>query len=61
MMADECRNLLQKLDDPRLRDLALAKMEGYSNQEIADRMDCSLRTVERRLRLIRKEWQHAFD
>ena len=61
MMADECRNLLQKLDDPRLRDLAVAKMEGYGNEEIARRLGCSLRTVERRLQLIRKEWKHAFE
>ena len=58
MMADECRRLLGKLDDPQLRELAVAKMEGYSNQEIARRLECSLRTVERRLRLIRKEWKH---
>jgi DNA-directed RNA polymerase specialized sigma24 family protein len=58
MMADECRRLLQKLDDPQLRELAVAKMEGYSNEEIARRLECSLRTVERRLRLIRKEWKH---
>jgi DNA-directed RNA polymerase specialized sigma24 family protein len=57
MMADECRRLLEQLDDPQLRELALAKMEGHSNQEIAQRLDCSERTVERRLRLIRKEWQ----
>ena len=58
MMADECRRLLQKLDDPQLRELAVAKMEGYNNEEIARRLECSLRTVERRLRLIRKEWKH---
>ncbi len=58
MMADECRRLLEKLDDPQLRELAVAKMEGYSNEEIARRLECSLRTVERRLRLIRKEWKH---
>ena len=58
MMADECRRLLEKLDDSQLRELAVAKMEGYNNQEIARRLECSLRTVERRLRLIRKEWEH---
>ena len=58
MMADECRRLLEKLDDPQLRELAVAKMEGYNNEEIARRFECSLRTVERRLRLIRKEWKH---
>ncbi len=58
MMADQCRHLLQRLDDLQLRELALSKMEGYSNQEIARRLGCSLRTVERRLRLIRDKWKH---
>jgi len=57
-MADECRRLLEKLDDPKLREMAVAKMEGYSNEEVARRLHCSVRTVERRLRLIRKEWEH---
>jgi DNA-directed RNA polymerase specialized sigma24 family protein len=34
-----------------------AKMEGYTNAEIAQRLACSLRTVERRLELIRNTWQ----
>ena len=61
MMADECRRLLEKLDDPQLRELAVAKMEGYSNQEIAQRLDCALRTVERRLKLIRDEWKQEIE
>jgi DNA-directed RNA polymerase specialized sigma24 family protein len=32
-------------------------MQGYKNKEIAERMDCSLRTVERQLQLIRLKWQ----
>ncbi len=61
MMADQCRHLLGRLEDPTLQSMALAKMEGYSNQEIARRLDCSLRTVERRLRLIRDKWKHECD
>jgi DNA-directed RNA polymerase specialized sigma24 family protein len=61
MMADECRALLERLNDPQLRNLAIAKLEGYSNEQIAQRLDCSLRTVERRLRLIRKEWTHDIE
>ena len=56
-MAEECRNLLEKLEDPELQDLAVAKMQGYENQEIADQLDCSVRTVERRLQLIRRKWK----
>ncbi len=57
MMAEECQRLLERLADPDLRALAAAKMEGYTNEEIAQRFDCSVRTIERRLRLIRKNWQ----
>jgi DNA-directed RNA polymerase specialized sigma24 family protein len=57
IMAEECRRLLKHLQDPQLRALALAKMEGYANKEIARQLDCSVRTVERRLKLIRDEWK----
>ena len=52
---DECRRLLSQLE-PELQQVALAKMEGFSNEEIAAKLDCSLRTVERRLHLIRSVW-----
>ena len=55
MMAEQCRRLLQRLE-PDLQSLALARMEGYSNEEIAQRMRRSVRTVERRLQLIRRKW-----
>jgi DNA-directed RNA polymerase specialized sigma24 family protein len=56
-VAEECRRLLERLDGPELRRVALCKMEGYSNEEIAARLGCGLRTVERRLRLIRSIWE----
>jgi DNA-directed RNA polymerase specialized sigma24 family protein len=37
-------------------DVALS-MEGYGNEEIAARLGYGLRTVERRLRLIRSIWE----
>jgi DNA-directed RNA polymerase specialized sigma24 family protein len=57
MMADECRRLLELLDDAELRAIAVAKMEGYTNAEIASQLNRSERTVERRLRLIRDRWR----
>ena len=56
MVADECRRLLEPLDAD-LRALALAKMEGHTNEQIAERLQCSQRTVERRLHLLRQIWQ----
>jgi DNA-directed RNA polymerase specialized sigma24 family protein len=55
-VAEECQRLLQRLRDAELRQLALWKMEGYSNDEIAVKMSCVPRTIERRLRLIRSLW-----
>jgi DNA-directed RNA polymerase specialized sigma24 family protein len=54
--AEECRRLLAKLTDDELRMIALWKMEGYTNGEIAGRLHCSPPTVGRRLRLIRQLW-----
>lgn len=56
LMTDQCDRLLTQLDED-LAAMAIAKLEGYTNQEIADRLQCSVRTVERRLRLIRDLWR----
>ena len=44
---------------PDLQELASAKLEGYTNEELAERLDCSVRTVERRLNLIRAIWERG--
>jgi DNA-directed RNA polymerase specialized sigma24 family protein len=38
--------------------MAIYKLEGYTNEEIANLPDlkCAVRTVERKLRLIREAW-----
>jgi DNA-directed RNA polymerase specialized sigma24 family protein len=56
-VAEECQRLLGRLGDPELRSVALWKMEGYTNEEIAQKLGRSDRTVERKLRLIRKAWE----
>jgi DNA-directed RNA polymerase specialized sigma24 family protein len=56
-VAEECQRLLTRLADDGLRAIALRKMEGHTNEEIAAELGCSLATVERRLRLIRREWE----
>ena len=52
---DQCRWLLDNLDN-NLRDLALLRLEGLSNKEIAGKMGMPLRAVERKLGLIRELW-----
>jgi DNA-directed RNA polymerase specialized sigma24 family protein len=56
MVAEEYRNLLASLDDEGLRQVAVWRMEGYTTDEIADRLECARRTVARRLDLIRRIW-----
>jgi RNA polymerase sigma factor (sigma-70 family) len=56
-MAEECQRLLDLLGDDQLRELALHKLEGYSNEELAGKLGCALRTVERKLNLIRNLWE----
>jgi DNA-directed RNA polymerase specialized sigma24 family protein len=56
MMVDECRRLMSSLPNDSLRQIALLKMEGFDNEEISTRLDCGLRTVERKLRAIRATW-----
>jgi RNA polymerase sigma factor (sigma-70 family) len=60
-VADDFQRLLSLLPDEALRALALAKLEGYSNEEIAEQMGCSLRTVTRRLLVIRRTWEGAAE
>jgi DNA-directed RNA polymerase specialized sigma24 family protein len=55
-VAEEYDQLLERLGDSNLRSVAVWKLEGYTDQEIADKLGCTLRTAERKLRLIRSLW-----
>jgi DNA-directed RNA polymerase specialized sigma24 family protein len=55
-MAEECHCLLGRLRDESLREVARLRMGGYTNEEVADRLGCSLRTVARKVELIRRSW-----
>jgi DNA-directed RNA polymerase specialized sigma24 family protein len=55
-VAEEFQRLLARLDNEELRSVALWKMEGYTNVEIAAKIGCVPRTVQRKLRLIRARW-----
>lgn len=56
-VAEEYQRLLVSLDDDALRQIAVWKMEGWSTQEICEKLGCSTRTVERKLERIRAIWQ----
>jgi RNA polymerase sigma factor (sigma-70 family) len=56
-MAEAVDRLFDQLADDQLRQIALLKLEGYTNEEIARKIGRALPTVERRLRLIREKWR----
>jgi len=56
LVAEECGALFDQLE-PDLQEIAMAKMQGQTNAEIAAQRDCSVSTIERSLRLIRKLWE----
>jgi DNA-directed RNA polymerase specialized sigma24 family protein len=58
MAAEEYRILINLLDD-EIRPVALAKMEGFTNSEVASRFRIPVSRVERTLRLIRQVWREA--
>ena len=53
-VAEELQQLLERLGDADLRSVAVWKMEGWTNQEVAVKLGRSPATVERKLRLIRE-------
>jgi DNA-directed RNA polymerase specialized sigma24 family protein len=57
-MTEECQRLLARLGDETLRAVALWKMEGYTNIEIAAKLGCVEQTVERKLRAVRQTWSN---
>jgi DNA-directed RNA polymerase specialized sigma24 family protein len=57
MMLEPVEQLYCHVGVGQLKDLAVAKLEGYSNAKISERFECSERTIERRLRLILQKLQ----
>jgi DNA-directed RNA polymerase specialized sigma24 family protein len=57
IMADECRALLESLHDPELEQVALWKLDGLTDDEVAGQLGYSRRTIQRMLHLIRITWE----
>jgi DNA-directed RNA polymerase specialized sigma24 family protein len=58
---EECQRLLQLLPDDTLRNVALLKLEGWKNREIAEKLRCVETTVERKLKGIRSLWERELN
>lgn len=59
MFADQVRFMLQQLPGDEFRRIAELRLQGYSQQEIAAGTGSSVRTVRRRLALIREIWEQT--
>ena len=57
--AEQIGQLLESLEHADLKNIALMKMEGYTNIEIANEVKCSLTSIERKLRTIRSIWSQS--
>jgi RNA polymerase sigma factor (sigma-70 family) len=53
---EECERLMEILGDDTLRLIARRKLEGWNNAEVAAELGISMRTIERKLELIRSIW-----
>ena len=63
-LSDQLKQLLARLDDTGdsdLRQIALLKLDGYSTLEIATRLVCSKRTIERKSVVICRIWEKDID
>lgn len=51
--------LLDQLE-PEVREIAVCRLMGYRNREIAERLQCTERKIERKLQIIRLAWEAAW-
>ncbi|HUP81396.1 MAG TPA: ECF-type sigma factor, partial [Pirellula sp.] len=54
--AEQISRLLESLENEDLKKVAIMKMEGYTNIDVANNIRCSLTSIERKLRTIRSIW-----
>jgi RNA polymerase sigma factor (sigma-70 family) len=60
-LSDAIQSLIGSLGDDTLQVIAQRKLEGYSNSEIAQELDVSTRTIDRKLARVRQEWDEAAE
>ena len=61
MMIQQCQYLIDSLPNKLLRDIALLRFEGFASAEIAARTNRSIRTVQRKLVMIRSQWPSLLE
>jgi DNA-directed RNA polymerase specialized sigma24 family protein len=60
-VADLSQYLLKLLPETDLQQLVLLKLEGHTNEEVAEQMSVTRRTVQRKLERIRRLWLESAE
>lgn len=60
-VADMSEFLMGKLPDSDLKQIVRLKLEGHTNEDIAEQMKVTRRTIQRKLERIRRIWLEASD
>ena len=58
-VSESCTQLLTALPDETMKKIVLLKFQGSTNGEVADQLNCTRRTIERKLERIRRIWVEA--
>jgi hypothetical protein len=61
MLREQLEHHLDALPDPTLRQAAEWHLQGASNAEVARRLGRAVRTVERKVELLRLAWEKIGD
>jgi DNA-directed RNA polymerase specialized sigma24 family protein len=61
MLNEEREQMIARLPNDACRQVALCKLEGYTDAEIASRLQVTDRTVRRKMHLIRAVWQDKLN
>lgn len=59
LLAEEAEALLDKLPSEELRSVAIMRLSGHTNDEIADALGYTRRTIQRMLSVIRGHWEET--
>ncbi|MEM7560988.1 MAG: ECF-type sigma factor, partial [Planctomycetota bacterium] len=58
-VSESCAQLLGAIADETMKKVVLLKFQGATNVEVAKELNCTTRTVERKLERIRRIWEEA--
>lgn len=58
---ENLEQLISQLDNDVLCQICCLKLEGFRDGEIAEKLNCSRRTVQRKIEVIKKIWQNLKD